>query len=151
MLILFSKEETMSETDFDIFRRHQYCDNPSCPCYKEVGAGNICIKTRKNGQVYCNKCDSPPFSVRKGTMFFGLRTSMDKIISCLSLLARGIGVNAVCSEQDVTADSLRSWIVLAADQVDGFTAYMQQDMHLEQVQIDEFWSFIRKKRELDRT
>ena len=33
--------------------------------------------------------------------------------------------------------------------VNEFTAYLQQEMHLEQVQIDEFWSFIRKKRTLD--
>ena len=91
-----------------------------------------------------------PFSVRKGTMFFGLRTPMDKIINVLGLLASGVGVNAMCREQDVTADSLRSWIVLAANQVTAFTEYMQQNRHLEQVQIDEFWSFIRKKRELDR-
>ena len=75
---------------------------------------------------------------------------MDKIINVLGLLARGVGVNAMCREQDVTADSLRSWIVLAANQVTAFTEYMQQNRHLEQVQIDEFWSFIRKKRELDR-
>ena len=66
----------------------------------------------------------------------------------LSLLASGVGVNALCREQDVTADSLRAWIVLAANQVDAFSNYMQQDMHLEQVQIDEFWSFIRKKRKI---
>jgi len=28
-------------------------------------------------------------------------------------------------------------------------AYMQRDMGLEQVQIDEFWSFVLKKRELE--
>ena len=40
--------------------------------------------------------------------------------------------------------------VLASEQVSAFTAYLQRDMKLEQVQIDEFWSFIRKKRELER-
>ena len=81
-------------------------------------------------------------------MFYGLRTPMDKIVSVLGLLASGIGVNAVCREQSVTADSLRAWILLAALQVDNFTLYMQQNMHLEQVQIDEFWSFIRKKKKI---
>ena len=76
-------------------------------------------------------------------MLFGLRTPIDKIINVLGLLASGIGVNAMCREQDVTADSLRSWIVLAAHQVSAFTEYMQHNMHLEQVQIDEFWSLIR--------
>lgn len=138
----------MTDLEFTLFKKHQFCDNPICPCYGAVGDINIRIKTRKNGQLYCNRCDSAPFSVRRGTMFYGLRTSMDKIVSVLGLLASGIGVNAVCREQSVTADSLRAWILLAAQQVDGFTLYMQQNMHLEQVQIDEFWSFIQKKKKI---
>ena len=138
----------MTDSEFTLFKKHQFCDNPICPCYGVVGGINIRIKTRKNGQLYCNRCDSAPFSVRRGTMFYGLRTPMDKIVSVLGLLASGIGVNAVCREQSVTADSLRAWILLAAQQVDGFTLYMQQNMHLEQVQIDEFWSFIQKKKKI---
>jgi hypothetical protein len=46
------------------------------------------------------------------------------------------------------ADSLRSWMVLASEQVEAFSAYMQQNMSLDQVQIDEFWSFIRKKKKI---
>ena len=138
----------MTDLEFTLLKKHQFCDNPSCACYGVVGDINIRIKTRKNGQLYCNRCDRAPFSVRRGTMFYGLRTSMDKIVSVLGLLASGIGVNAVCREQSVTADSLRAWILLAALQVDGFTLYMQQNMHLEQVQIDEFWSFIQKKKKI---
>jgi hypothetical protein len=150
MIIFVPQKEQMSDKDFELLKSHQYCDNPNCTHYGQVGANNLFINSRPHGQIYCNKCDFKPFSVRRGTMFFGLRTPMDKIISVLGLLASGVGVNAICREQDVTADSLRSWIILAANQVNAFTEYMQQNMHLEQVQIDEFWSFIRKKRELDR-
>jgi hypothetical protein len=139
----------LTDEDFSLFRTSQYCDNSSCRCYGRVGLGNICIKSRKNGQVYCNSCDAAGFSVRRGTMFFGLRTPMAKIIKTLTLLSEGIGVNAVCRTEDVTADSLRKWLVLASEQVTSFTTYMQHNMHFEQVQIDEFWSFVRKKRELD--
>jgi len=66
-----------------------------------------------------------------------------------SIMASGLGQNAVCREEDVTGDSVRSWIILASEQVSAFTGYMHRDMELEQVQIDEFWSFIRKKRELE--
>ena len=138
----------MTDLEFNLFKKYQYCNTPTCVCYGEVGGTNLCIKTRKNGQIYCNRCASPPFSVRQGTLFYGLRTPMEKIISSLGLLASGMGVNAVCREQSVTSDSLRSWIVLAGNQVEGFTRYMQQDMHLEQVQIDEFWSFIKKKKRI---
>lgn len=134
----------MTDTEFSNFRKDQYCDNPECSHYGQVCAGNIKTKNRKKGQLHCNKCKQI-FSARKGTLFFGLRTPMDKIVRVLGLLASGMGVNAVCRENDVTADSLRSWIVLASRQVKALSAYMERDMHLEQVQIDEFWSFVRKK------
>jgi hypothetical protein len=149
MLSLAKNHKVMSDKEFNEFKSHQYCDNPSCSCYGQVGLGNISIKTRKNGQIYCSTCKSPPFSVRRGTMFYGLRTPMAKIIRVLGLLANGIGVNSLCRTEDVTADSLRCWIVLAANHVEAFSRYMEQDMHLEQVQIDEFWSYIRKKRTFD--
>lgn len=79
-------------------------------------------------------------------MFYRLRTPIDKIIQVLRLLNSGMGQNAICRQEDVTGDSVRSWIILASEQVSAFTKHMQRDMHLDQVQIDEFWSFIRKKK-----
>jgi IS1 family transposase/transposase-like protein len=136
----------MTDTDFEEFRASQFCDNSSCDLYQIVGGNNLRIKSRKCCQLYCNKCGNN-FSVRRGTMFFQLRTPLDTIISCLSLLASGLGVNAVVREKGVSAESLRDWIRLASEQVDAFSKYMQRDMNLGQVQIDEFWSFIRKKKE----
>ena len=101
------------------------------------------------GQLYCNCCKGKPFSARKGTLPFGLRTPVDKVVRVLSLLASGMGQNAVCRQEDVTGDTVRAWIVLASKQVSAFTEFMQRDMNLDQAQIDEFWSFVREKRELE--
>ena len=51
-----------------------------------------------------------------------------------------MGQNAICRQEDVTGDSVRSRIILASEQVSSFTEYMQRDLHLERVQIDEFCS-----------
>lgn len=131
--------------DFEALRLHQYCDTHTCTYFNQVGAGNLKIQSRAKARLYCIGCKNN-FSVRKGTMFFGLRTDIDKIARVLGLLASGMGVNAVCRENDVTADSLRDWVVLAAAHVDEFSKVLEQNMHLEQIQIDEFWSFIRKKK-----
>jgi hypothetical protein len=139
----------LTREEFEVLQSHQYCDNPACAMHGLVGKGNIKVHSLVSGQGYCNCCKGKPFSIRKGTMFFGLRTPMDKIIKVLQLLSSGMGQNAVCRQEGVTGDSVRSWIVLASEQVSSFTAYMQRDMALGQVQIDEFWSFIRKKRELE--
>lgn len=150
MLYIWFKQTDMALTkeEFEGFKSHQYCDNPACRFYGKVGEGNIKTHSVKGGQLYCNACDAGLFSIRKGTMFYDLRTPLDKIVGSLQLLTRGMGQNAVCREQGVTNGSLRRWIILASEQVNVFTEYMQRDMHLDQVQIDEFWSFIRKKKSI---
>lgn len=135
----------MTDKDFEEMRTNQYCDNKLCTSYQKVGSNNIRIQSRKNKQLYCNVCGNK-FSVRRGTMFYGLHTPADKIINCLSLLASGMGVNSVVRETGVTGDSLRAWTDLASSQVGFYSTYMQRNMSLGQVQIDEFWSYIRKKK-----
>ncbi|MEY4927467.1 MAG: hypothetical protein RI894_1903 [Bacteroidota bacterium] len=127
----------MIDSDFAFLRASQYCDNAGCMHYQLVGGNNLRIQSRKNAQLYCNGCNNK-FSVRRGTMFYCLHTPMERIIRCLGLLASGMGVNAVVREIGTTADSLRSWMALASEQVEAFGAYMQEDMSLSQVQIDEF-------------
>jgi hypothetical protein len=136
----------LTKVEFETLKSHQYCDDKECAKYGLVGEGNIRTHSGLRGQLYCNCCKGKPFSVRKGTMLFGLRTPVDKVVRVLSLLASGMGQNAVCRQEKVTGDTVRSWIVLASEQVSAFTLYMQREMELEQVQIDEFWSFIRKKK-----
>jgi hypothetical protein len=135
----------MLKSDFEGFKTHQYCDNPACQSFGLVGAGNLTTHSVVQGQVRCKTCKGKPFSVRKGTMFFDCRTPITRIVTCLSQLASGSGVNVVCRNEHVDGTTLRSWIVLAAAQVNTFTAYMQRDMSLSEVQIDEFWSYIKKK------
>lgn len=137
----------MTDIDFGLLRASQYCDNARCECYQLVGADNLRIQSRKHRQLYCNACNNK-FSVTRGTIFYCLHTPIDRIVSSLGLLASGMGVNAITRETGVTADSLRSWIQLASEQTEAFSVYMQANMSLSQVQIDEFWSFIRKKKRI---
>lgn len=137
----------LSKAEFDLLKSSQYCDNESCECYNDPKADNIRINSRPKGQVYCNRCGNR-WVLTKGTMFFGLRTPIEKVVKVLLCLTRGMGVNNTCRQEEVTADSILVWIEKAAQHANEFTAYMQQEMHLEQVQIDEFWSFIRKKRKI---
>jgi transposase-like protein len=136
----------LSKEEFDLLRLSQYCDNPSCDCYNKVGIDNIRTNSRAKSQVYCNRCNNR-WVVTKGTMFFDLRTPIDKVIKVLQCLVRGMGLNNTCRQENVTADSVLAWIIKAARYSNEFTQYMQQEMHMEQIQIDEFWSFIRKKKE----
>ena len=77
-----------------------------------------------------------------------MKTPAEKVINTLLLLVRGMGLRNTCRQANVTADSVLDWIERAAQHTNEFTKFMQEGMHLEQIQIDEFWSFIRKKRKI---
>jgi IS1 family transposase len=48
----------------------------------------------------------------------------------------------------VTTDAISAWVLKAADHVNELTVYLEREMHLTQCQIDEFWSYIFKKKRL---
>jgi hypothetical protein len=133
------------QLDFDKYKKWQFCDNPDCNCYGKIEAGNIKINSRKHGQVYCNKCDNM-WVITKDTFFYGLKKPFDTILETLKLLSEGMGLRAVCRSKSVTADAVLDWVVKTADHVTELSAYLKGEMHLTQCQIDEFWSFILKKR-----
>jgi transposase-like protein len=141
----------LSTSEFELLKSHQFCDNPDCSCYQKTNAGNMKIYSKKQGQIYCNVCKSRPFVVTKGTIFYWLKKPLELVVSTLMLLARGMGLNNTCAHQGVTADSVLVWIEKAGNHAEEFTDFMVQNMELDQVQIDEFWSFIQKKRKANAT
>jgi transposase-like protein len=137
----------LSSTDFELLKRSQYCDNPSCECFDQVDADNIRTQSRAKSQVYC-KCCGNIWVVTKGTMYFGLKTPIEKVAQSLCMYARGMGLRNTCRIQGITADSLLDWLEKAGNHVKELSEYLQSEMDLDQVQIDEFWSFVLKKRDV---
>jgi len=135
------------EIDFEKYKEQQFCDNPKCPCFNQIGKGNIKVQSRKHNKVYCNICKNT-WVITKGTFFFNLRKPISIVLDALSLASSGMSLRSTAKHCKITTDSLKDWIVLAGNHVEKVTNYLQQDMHFDQAQIDEFWSFIQKKEHL---
>jgi len=135
------------EIDLDKYRVLQYCENTVCQYHNQIGSGNICILSRKNNQVYCNGCKDR-WVLTKGTFFYDLRDDFSLIIKILKDLSEGKGRRAIQRTDGISLITQRNWIVKAAQHLSLISDYLEQDLHLERVQIDEFWSFILKKREV---
>ena len=127
----------------------QFCDKAECSAFGKIGERNIRSQSRKNQQVYCNQYDNS-WVITKGTILPFKISRASGSQSLDALLSRRHGVNAVCSVKGVTADSTRSWLTKASDHVEEISVYLQAEMYLTQCQIDEFWSFILKKSQLER-
>lgn len=135
--------------DFDKYHSLQYCDNEQCAYHDQVGKGNVRILTRQHNQVYCNGCKNR-WVLTKDTFFYGLRKPKELIISVLLDLSEGKGNRAIERTHGVRCSTQQQWIIRAGEHLDEVSALLQANMHLTRVQIDEFWSFLLKKRELHR-
>ena len=132
--------------DFEKYKKEQFCSNNECECYGRKGLGNIGTKSSKHKQVYCKKCKST-WTITKDTFFYNLKKPISLILEVLLLLSEGMGVNAIHRVKGVKPETINSWILKASDHVETVSRYLKQNMHLTQCQIDEFWSFVYKKKE----
>jgi transposase-like protein len=137
------------ELDFDTYKAQQFCDNPDCDAYGKVGENNIRTHSRLQHQVYCNVCNQI-WVITKGTFFYNLKAPVSLILEVLKLLSEGMGIRAVSRSKGITTDAISAWVLKAADHVNELTVYLEREMHLTQCQIDEFWSYIFKKKASER-
>lgn len=121
------------------------CNTASCKYHNQIGSGNICTLSSKNNRVYCNGCQNR-WVITKDTFFYDLRTDIF-LIRVLRDLSEGKGQKAIERTTGVCLATQRRWLLRAVGHVSQISQYLERDMHLERIQIDEFWSFILKKRE----
>jgi IS1 family transposase len=86
-----------------------------------------------------------PFSETAGTPFFGLKTPLKTVCLALNELVEGLGVRAVARIHHVEPDTVLDWLRKAGKHCQQVSEYMMQELELSQVQLDELWTFVRKK------
>src|SRR5919112_3473622 len=133
--------------DCDKYKAQQFCANLDCDAYGKIGGPPIRTHSRRHHQVYCNACNQI-WVMTKGTFFYNLKAPVSLILEVLKLLSEGMGLRAVCRSKGVTTDAASAWVLKAAKHVNEVTVYLERDMHLSQCQIDEFWSYIFKKKRI---
>src|SRR2546423_5054953 len=86
----------------------QFCPNLTCCARGQRGQGNIAIHDRKRQRYRCKRCKQT-FSARRGTMFEGLRTSTDLVVTVVTLLAFGCPVQAIVQAYKLDERTVASW------------------------------------------
>ena len=133
---------------------HVCCPNELCssysilgphPHHNIVGCGTYTTIHGEKRQMYrCLVCGRR-FSETAGTPFFGLKTPMRTVCIALNELAEGLGVRAVARIHHVEPGTVLDWLRKAGQHCEAVSAHMMQELELSQVQLDELWTFIRKK------
>jgi len=133
---------------------HVSCPNEMCPAYGRLGGepghdivanGTYTTRHGEKRQLYrCNVCGKT-FSETAGTPFFGLKTPMHTVCTALLELAEGLGIRAVARIHGVKPDTVLLWLRRAGEHCEQVSDYMMREMEVTQVQMDELWTFVRRK------
>jgi transposase-like protein len=115
-----------------------FCPNAACPDKHKVGAGNIVSHGRKRARCKCKTCGRT-FSYRRGTPFFGLRSSEQEVICVVTLVAYGCPLQAIVAAFGRDERTIAGWLQRAGQHAASFHHQQMRPLDLKQVQVDELW------------
>ena len=128
----------------------QPCPNPDCSHYRLMHRGNISAistymtQSGKRRIFCCSKCERP-FSETRDTVFFDLRTPEEKVMMALKMLLVKVALSDISFVLGVTEATVLAWRRRAAQQAHALNVHWLRALPVTQVQLDEMWSFIRRK------
>lgn len=128
-----------------------FCTNRACSLYGKTKQGNIVSNgtyPTKSGRVrkfICRTCGNI-FNGRTGTVFFDLRTPEDTVILAIKLLLKGMSVRGIGEVLGSKPDTILSWLQRAAEHSEQVDAFLLRDLKVKKVELDELWTFVKKKR-----
>lgn len=128
----------------------QPCPNPDCSHYRLMNRSNISAistymtQSGKRRIFRCNKCENS-FAETRDTVFFDLRTPEDKVIMALKMLLVKVALTDIGFVLGVTEETILMWLSRAAQKVHEINTYLLRELPVTEVQLDEMWSFIKRK------
>ena len=118
---------------------HHCCPDPACRYGGWLGLGNIRSNGHPSGgpwrQLYCSRCQGY-FLETQGTIFHGKRVAPNLLVWAVGALAEGLGIRAVARLFELDPNTVRPWLVEAADHLKAFSPSFRHDVHVTQVQLD---------------
>ncbi len=117
------------------------CPNPNCEASHVVRNGSH----RGRQRYYCRGCKTY-FGETQGTPMYGLKTPAAEVAQALLIVMRRGSLRAAEEITGHKYETISMWLKRAASHAAALTQVLASDLHLSQVEIDEFWSFVQKKK-----
>jgi len=128
--------------------------NKECPDYEKIAKGNIVLHHQyvkgRWKMLYCKTCGKA-FSERWGTAFYKLHTQEEKIIQVVTALAEGNGIRATARIFGISKNTVRRIIKRVSKHCEGISKHLMKGLPVSECQLDELWSFIKKKRKISQS
>ena len=116
------------------------CPTPDCAAPHVVRNGTLKGRQR----YHCKGCGAW-FGETHGTPMYRLRTPPQEVGRALLVVMRRGSLRAAEEITGHKYETIGAWLRRASEHAEALTAILTQDLHLSTVEIDEFWSFVRKK------
>ena len=117
------------------------CPNPNCRESHVVRNGS-----HRGRQRYCCRTCKRYFGETQGTPMYDLKTPATEVAQALVVVMRRGSLRAAEEITGHKYETISAWLKRAAVQAEALTQVLASDLHLSQVEIDEFWSFVQKKK-----
>jgi IS1 family transposase len=86
-------------------------------------------------------------SARTGTAYAGIRTDEVTYRYAVTALAEGLALRATGRMFGLDKDTLCSWLPWLGEHCESLMSYFFRDLHLNECQLDELWTFVYKKQD----
>lgn len=126
-----------------------FCPNENCKDYGLQNHGNITVrgkygKDKTKDLLYCKTCGKR-FASTRGTAFFGLHISDEKIEQIIHHAAEGVGVRATARLLGLNKDTVNRVILRAGEHCELVLSNLLRSLKLGEAQLDELWAFVKKR------
>lgn len=126
------------------------CDNPKCPQRGVKGAGNVTLRRRYGAEgirfLRCLACKQQ-FSERRNTPLFNFKLSKPKVIDVVKHLAEGVPGRRTARLTGVGRETVNRIVLAVGKHAKEVHDQLVQDLDVREVQMDEMWAFVGKKRQ----
>ncbi len=117
-------------------------DRRSCP---HCGSGEVIKHGHKaRHQRFRCRCCGKTFTSTYGTALYGLHTPAAEIAGALLIVMRHGSLSAAEEITGHKYETIGKWLRLAAAQAEAITQALVHDLDLSVVEVDAFWSFVKK-------
>jgi transposase-like protein len=125
------------------------CLNPRCSLYRELGGGNLTVRSGKGTARWrilrCSACQRE-FSERKGTAMYGSTMDPARFIAIAEHLKERCGVRATARLTGASFDGVISVARRVGMHARAMHEEKAQKLKAEEAQFDEKWGFLKKSR-----
>jgi transposase-like protein len=114
--------------------------NPECSAPHVVRNGTLGGRQR----YHCKGCGAW-FGETHGTPMYRLHTSPDEVGRALLVVMRRGSLRAAEEITGHKYETIGRWLRLAAEHAEALTEVLVHDLELSTLEVDEFWSFVRRR------